>query len=85
MRSETGRTVVRVIAVLLCIVWMAPNSQQIMARARPALAGRRVAGGAVRARWEWRIQRRWAITTAIGAAVALASLTRVSEFIYFQF
>ena len=72
-------------AALLAVVWIAPNSQEIMARARPALAGPRLAAGQVGAWWQWKACRRWAIATGFGAAIALASLNRVSEFIYFQF
>jgi alginate O-acetyltransferase complex protein AlgI len=69
------------IAPLLAIVWLAPNSQELLANFRPALGT--VAGAAHRSSW----QPNWAWATAIGLAVVLCilNLNRPSAFLYFQF
>jgi hypothetical protein len=33
----------------------------------------------------WRIDRRWAIASALLLVASIASMTRVTEFLYFQF
>jgi len=74
------------LAVLFPITLLAPNTQQIMAAYRPALA---TSGGEIRpARWaslRWRPTGAWALAGAAGAVVAVLGLARVSEFLYFQF
>jgi alginate O-acetyltransferase complex protein AlgI len=70
------------VAALLPVVFLAPNTQQIMQRFQPAL-NYRAAGN--RARLTWSAQRRWAIAMAFVLARGLLSLTRPSEFLYFQF
>jgi alginate O-acetyltransferase complex protein AlgI len=78
--ARTG--VVHWIWILLAIVWLAPNTQQIMAACRPALG---VPADSVAARWQWRPA---AVTATLTAGMALAvlfNLHRHSEFLYFQF
>ncbi len=70
------------VAALLPVVFLAPNTQQIMQRFQPAL-NYRAAGNRVRLTWS--AQRRWAIAMAFVLACGLLSLTRPSEFLYFQF
>jgi D-alanyl-lipoteichoic acid acyltransferase DltB (MBOAT superfamily) len=71
------------IVILLAIVWLAPNSQQIMVRARPALA---VPGdGVYRGRLLWRPSPWLALPVAILAVVCVVNLHKQSEFLYFQF
>jgi alginate O-acetyltransferase complex protein AlgI len=69
------------IAALLPIVFLFPNSQQILGRYRPGL--NYPAQG--RAWIEWRFTAGWAIAGAALAALGILSLSRVSEFLYFQF
>ena len=69
------------IAALLPIVFLLPNSQQILGRYRPGL--NYPAQG--RAWIEWRFTAGWAIAGAALAALGILSLSRVSEFLYFQF
>jgi D-alanyl-lipoteichoic acid acyltransferase DltB (MBOAT superfamily) len=77
------------IAVLLPLALLAPNSQQILARHRPALDPE--AGPLAepprddRRRLAWEPSRGWATAVAAATAVAVLSLTRPTEFLYFQF
>lgn len=71
------------LVLLLLVVWLFPNTQQIMARYRPALNvplqdhGWRW--------WQWRLGPRYALVTAALGVISLLHLTSVSEFLYFQF
>lgn len=67
------------IATLLAVVWFAPNSQQIMGRFQPALESARPAALA------WRPGPASALVAGCALGFALLHLTRVSEFLYFQF
>jgi D-alanyl-lipoteichoic acid acyltransferase DltB (MBOAT superfamily) len=71
------------IVILLAIVWLAPNSQQIMARARPALAALNEAP--CRSGLQWRPSPWLALPAAILAVVCVVNLHKQSEFLYFQF
>jgi hypothetical protein len=64
------------------IVWLAPNTQQILRAFRPALG---VEPDGHSAWWQWRPAWPWLAATSVIAALAVLSLTEVSEFIYFQF
>ena len=71
------------IIILLAIVWLAPNSQQIMALARPALA---VPNEAPYRGWLlWRPSVWLAVPVAVLAVVCIVNLHKQSEFLYFQF
>lgn len=67
--------------VLLLMVWLAPNTQQIMAAAKPALA---VLPEAV-TRLQWRVSPLWAVLTLALLLAVIVNLGRHSEFLYFQF
>lgn len=80
------------ITALLAIAFLFPNSQQILARFDPVLeASARPAGGGVRGPagrrswWEWRPSPLWAFAIGCIAFIAMISITRVSEFLYWQF
>jgi D-alanyl-lipoteichoic acid acyltransferase DltB (MBOAT superfamily) len=80
------------VLALLPIAILAPNSQQIMARAEPALAMYRADPAhelrllpRLRDGLKWRPTPMWAIATGVAAAAGVLSLTRISEFLYFQF
>jgi D-alanyl-lipoteichoic acid acyltransferase DltB (MBOAT superfamily) len=60
------------LAGLFGIVWLAPNTQQIMLAAD---------GG----RWSWRPSVGWAVASGLAAALGLVSLGGTGEFVYFQF
>ncbi len=68
------------LAALLAIVWLAPNSGEIVGytfEGKPLFS----AGAAA---W-WSPSWRWATACGLLAALCLMSMTRVSEFLYFQF
>lgn len=70
------------IVALLPVVFLAPNTQQILAGHPPALE----AGAPARPRWlVWKPSGAWAWGVAVVLACGLLSLTRPSEFLYFQF
>jgi len=67
--------------ILLLIVWLAPNTQQIMAAAKPALGVLNEAPSRIR----WRISMPWALLTMALMLAVIVNLGRHSEFLYFQF
>ena len=72
------------VALLLLIAWCWPNTQEIMARFRPALDAESIAP----ARWTWRPSVTAALAVVAVAAPALYFILftdRVSDFLYFQF
>ncbi|MGE5766393.1 MAG: MBOAT family O-acyltransferase [Bacteroidota bacterium] len=82
------------LAFWIAFLWFMPTTQEIMRNFNPAFGFRaprplRAGGLPMRARLEsvlvWRPSSAWAAATAIIAAGAFLSLTRVSEFLYFQF
>ena len=70
------------ITALLAIAWFMPNTQQFMGRFKPAIEQVDVLPPP---RPMWMPSARWAIIMGVVAAVAMLHLTRVSEFLYFQF
>jgi hypothetical protein len=68
---------------LLGIVWLMPNTIELMRTHHPALGTEtfRLDKFSV----EWTPTLRWAILIAVMAVVAISDLTKVSEFLYFQF
>jgi D-alanyl-lipoteichoic acid acyltransferase DltB (MBOAT superfamily) len=72
-------------AVLLLFAWFAPNTQELTGYTGPAgiygEAKTQAAGHALR----WQLSWHWAVATGCLFAVAMLSLSRISEFIYFQF
>jgi D-alanyl-lipoteichoic acid acyltransferase DltB (MBOAT superfamily) len=80
------------VAVLLAIAFLAPNSQELMARFEPVLEmSRGVAGkaprdgGRPRSRLAWSPTAGWAVATGALIFVGVAAITRHSEFLYWQF
>ena len=70
------------IIVLLPLVMLAPNTQEIFGRFQPALDFR---GSPAPSRLAWRPTAGWAALAAAVTVCGLLSLTRVSEFLYYQF
>ena len=74
-------------ALLLTIVWCAPNTYEIMERYSPALwkdEYQRLRRGWA-SRLQWRMSSGWAAASGAVAVVALFGMSQVSEFLYFQF
>jgi alginate O-acetyltransferase complex protein AlgI len=70
------------IAALLPVVFWAPNTQELFSRFNPTLQSDvRV----LPAPWLWTPSKRWALGFALVLALSFLSLTRPSEFLYFQF
>jgi alginate O-acetyltransferase complex protein AlgI len=71
----------------LAFVWLLPNTQEILRDFEPALADRseRTALPKWWAILTWKPRRYWALATAITLAWGILGISRVSEFLYFQF
>ncbi|MDR3369921.1 MBOAT family protein [Rhodoferax sp.] len=70
------------IGALLPVVFLAPNTQQIMHHYQPALVQIETSAPTHIA---WQINLRWAMAMALVLGCGLLSLSRPSEFLYFQF
>jgi D-alanyl-lipoteichoic acid acyltransferase DltB (MBOAT superfamily) len=68
---------------MLAIVWVAPNTQHILARSKPAWDSP-ASPPDVRC-WEWRPNRCWAVVLSALFLVAVMHLCKITEFLYFQF
>jgi D-alanyl-lipoteichoic acid acyltransferase DltB (MBOAT superfamily) len=77
--TRTG--VLHWIWILLLVVWLAPNTQQIMAAAKPALGVLKEAPSRI----QWQVSAPWALLTAGLLLAVIVNLGRHSEFLYFQF
>ena len=74
------------IAALLLIARFAPNTHQIMANFDPAIDTYRGGDTFAASSWfKWRPSLPWALSCAALTLSAVIGLTRVSEFLYFQF
>jgi hypothetical protein len=63
--------------LLLALVRCAPNTQQLLANELPLPVPP--------SRWHWQPRRTWAAVAGLLFAMCVLSLSRVSEFIYWQF
>ncbi len=68
--------------ILLLVVWFAPNTQQLLAGFRPALA---LYAERYQGRLAWRPTPLYAVLAAALALLAIFNLHQQSEFLYFQF
>jgi len=75
------------VGALSCIALFAPNTQEIMRRYRPGLDFHpaRNEQDSVASRMAWQPSTWWSVAIGIVFACGMLSLTRVSEFLYFQF
>jgi alginate O-acetyltransferase complex protein AlgI len=79
------RGAVRDVGELVClyaIVWVMPNTQEIMRAYEPVL--RRVPAGPVPFAM-WHPTWRWAVVTGFGATLGVLAIGGTTEFLYFQF
>lgn len=68
------------------IVWFMPNTQQFMSNYKPVMDGYRMQSESRYMKlFQWRPSVTSALFSAFVTVIALLSLTRVSEFLYFQF
>ena len=74
-----------VLVVLIAVVWFMPNAHDIMAKYEPALVPSGVVRPARRAWWNWNPGLPWALLGGAVFAYTLANITKLSEFLYFQF
>jgi len=71
------------VAAALALVWLAPNTQQIMRRARPVIERVEVPA---HLKWlVWRPSVAFAVIVGVIFAVCVLSMSRPSEFLYYQF
>jgi alginate O-acetyltransferase complex protein AlgI len=70
---------------LLLVAWWAPNTQQLTGYAGPATGDPAKEPMQPPGRMLWRPSLPWAAVVGCGAGIAVLSLSRVSEFLYFQF
>jgi hypothetical protein len=68
---------------LLLVVWLAPNTQQIMRRAKPVLDT--LTDSDAHRGWHWRPAPWLAAPLAVLALAVVVNLHKKSEFLYFQF
>ncbi len=84
-----GTTEIMWIILLLLFVWFAPNTQEFMARFDPAINTYGKGGEPIepsRFAWlQWQPTFVWAIAISVITVVSILWLTRISEFLYFQF
>lgn len=64
---------------LLAVVWLLPNTHELMGRYRPAL------GVKYFGKLQWRPSILWGLLIAAMALLGLLQMSHVSEFLYFQF
>ncbi len=86
------REVVLTLAGSAIIVWLLPNTQDLLGRFEPALKSKAAAPGAPplglgwSQKWiSWRPNAAWALAIAALTLYALSEISRVNEFIYWQF
>jgi len=70
------------IVMSLLIVWLAPNTQQIMVNFKPAL---HMPKGDGAKRLLWQPSYTWLVASVACAVFSILSISELSEFIYFQF
>jgi alginate O-acetyltransferase complex protein AlgI len=70
----------RWITALCLLVWLAPNTQQIMASFKPALEN------VTPAKWlRWQPNKLWLASIAVCLLYSITEIEKVSEFLYFRF
>ncbi len=76
------------ITSLLLVAWFTPNTQQWMGKYSPALTQPSEESTGISNLWkkiQWQPNKLWSSILGLMTAVALLGMTRVSEFLYFQF
>ena len=81
-----GSREIKWLLLMFLVAWGLPNVQQMLHRFRPALET--YPGEIAAPRWRrlsWQPTTAWAVVTSIFFVAALINLSRVSEFLYYQF
>lgn len=77
------------ISILLAIAWFTPNVQEWMGKYEPVLHYDKIkklsSHNSLWSKWQWRPNQTYAVITSFLTVIALLHLTKVSEFLYFQF
>jgi D-alanyl-lipoteichoic acid acyltransferase DltB (MBOAT superfamily) len=81
----TGHFQLNKVAELLFIVWVLPNTQQMMSNFEPALPIREKGFGSCWKRLQWQPNWVWLVFTFYMAAESLSQGDKISEFLYFRF
>ncbi|MEN9580477.1 MAG: hypothetical protein RJA70_3486 [Pseudomonadota bacterium] len=85
-KGKADSTEILLAACMLVIVWVAPNTQEIVARPESAaLPPLRLPVLPSFPALRWRPTWRWAVVMAVAAFIGIMKLDQVSEFIYYQF
>jgi alginate O-acetyltransferase complex protein AlgI len=84
------RSAVAMLAGLVMIVWLLPNTQELLGRFEPALRFKPADPESRTAAWlqkwiSWKPGAVWALGVAVLTLYALSQISRVNEFIYWQF
>ena len=74
----------RLIACLI-LVWFAPNTQQFMSRFVPESYNANPNSNFLKIKLQWSPNIYWALFVAILLVSSILNLTRINEFLYFQF
>lgn len=71
------------LSLLLAWVWILPNAQELMSSAlpRPSLS----TPGRLQKALQWSPNKRWAVLVVVLFTLSITSLSKVSEFLYYQF
>jgi len=80
-----GSGQINFILVSSIIVWVMPNTQQILAAWKPALNLPPDTFVSTGRWWAWKPTPAWLLVTVIAGAAAILNISELSEFIYFQF
>lgn len=80
-RFVDGDTLQYIVGLML-LVWLAPNTYQLMHKHDPVLTD---ANLSLKSTLHWKPNRRWGIYISILFLMAIMNMNRVSEFLYFQF
>jgi alginate O-acetyltransferase complex protein AlgI len=73
-----------VVSGLLLIAWLAPNTQELVGYEGPTVSAK-VQGDTAPPKVTWQPTLRWAVLIGGLTGVSIMSLSKVSEFLYFQF
>ncbi len=86
--QESGAQMIKTwgwIIALLGIAWLLPNSQELLARYRPVIEMNSPAATPSHRALAWRLTPGWAVFAGAIGFLGVISITRVSEFLYWQF